>query len=165
MSLSDQPWQEPRKVLLKEQRRRIWSGCCFSMSLLTLDYCHRACLDPSADGGAGCLPKATSLSLLPAVANSTKDLSLAEGPVEGRHHWAEQIVERGALLGRDHHRDRHARGQHDLFARSQLVLVYPDERSVVGRAGTLVCQPVGRDVDDVAVDDRDHSLLVGGEVH
>ena len=52
-----------------------------------------------------------------------------------------------------------------LLARRQFLRVDPDECGVVGRAGTLVGQPVGRDVDDVAVDDRDHPLLVGGEVH
>ena len=52
--------------------------------------------------------------------------------VEGDDDGADQLVEGGAFLRRDHYDDRHARVELDLIALGQLLDL--DERSVIWRS-------------------------------
>lgn len=87
-------------------------------------------------------------------------LTLAERAVEGRKERPQHVVEGGSFLGDDHHRGRHAGVELDLRARGEIGGVDIDLGGVVGDLRALVCQPVGRDLGNLSVDQREHALLV-----
>src|SRR5262249_21217617 len=92
-------------------------------------------------------------------------LFLPEGLIEGGDDRAQQVVERGAYFGLDHHRCRHPGIQFDFRALCQLLPIDPYHGCVIRLAGPLIRQPVGRNVNDDAVNDWYHALLVGREVY
>src|SRR6266478_5440144 len=92
-------------------------------------------------------------------------LILPEGLVEGDYDRTQQVIERGARFGLDHHRCGHPGIEVDFLALCQLLLIDPDHGCVIWLAGPLVRQPVGRDVNDNAVNERYHALFVGREMH
>jgi protease YdgD len=79
---------------------------------------------------------------------------LAKGLVEGRHDGSEQVVERRALLRRDHDRDSHAGVELHLLAFGQLLFIDRNQGRAIRNAGARVGQPVGGDFDEIAMDHR-----------
>ena len=82
--------------------------------------------------------------------------------IERHHQRADDIIESGALDGRDHDGRRHARIELDIGHTGKLGLIDPHKSDVIGIIGLRVGQTVGRNLNDVAVNDRNDALLVCG---
>jgi hypothetical protein len=62
--------------------------------------------------------------------------------IERHHQRPDDIIESGALDGRDHHGRRHARVELDVGHRGEFVLVDLNKRHIIG----IVCKVWGRRV-------------------
>ena len=80
--------------------------------------------------------------------------------IERHHQRPDDVIESGTLHGRDHHRRRHARIELDVGHRGELVLIDPNKGHIIRIVGLGVGQPVGRNLNDIAMNDRDDALLV-----
>ena len=67
---------------------------------------------------------------------------LPEGMIERHHQRPDDVIESGALHGRDHHRRRHARIELDVGHRGELVLIDPNKGHIIRIVGLGVGQTV-----------------------
>jgi hypothetical protein len=82
--------------------------------------------------------------------------------IERHHERPDDIVESGPLDGRDHHGRRHAGIEPYVGHRGKLSLVDPDRRHIIGIVGFRISQTVGRNLNNIAMDNRNDALLVRG---
>src|SRR4051812_4085131 len=85
--------------------------------------------------------------------------------IERHHERTDNIIQRGTLDGWDHHSRWHARVKLDVGHRGELGLVDPNKGYIIRVVGLWVSQPVGGNLDDVAMDNWDNALLVCREVN
>ena len=123
----------------------------------------RARPDRSKLGGAGLRFRHLLLCAIPGLALAT--LFLPKGMIERHHQRANDIIEGSPLDGRDHDGCRHTGVELDIRQRGELLLVNPDKGHVIGIVGLGVDKAVGRNLDNVAMDNRDNALLVCSKVN